>query len=120
MRYLSMVKSAENQGPPPQALMDAMQVLIAESLADGSLIQTGGLGAAKVMKRVRSEGGKLTILDGPFAETKEIVGGYAVIEAATLEAAVASTVKFMKIHTDNWPEWTGECELREIAFLAEA
>ena len=118
MRYLSFVKSADNQGPPPQALMDAMQKLIAESLADGSLIQTGGLGASTVMVRVRSEGGKLTFFDGPFAEAKEVIGGYAMLEAPTREAAIESTRKFMEIHTKNWPEWVGECELREVVFLA--
>jgi hypothetical protein len=82
MRYLSMVKSAPNQGPPPQALMDAMGKLIGENLANGSLIQTGGLAHSAATVRIRSTGGKVTVIDGPYAETKEIVGGYAILEYA--------------------------------------
>ena len=120
MRYLSLVKSADNQGPPPQALMDAMQKLMAESLADGSLVETGGLASGKLMLRVRSSGGKLTVVDGPFAEAKEIVGGYAMLEAPTREAVIESTRKFMQIHAEYWPEWEGECEVREVVFLASS
>src|SRR5216117_714650 len=80
MRFLSIVKSAENQGPAPQALQDAMAKLTRDSLKDGSLVQSGGLGASSTGVRVRSAGGKLTVIDGPFSEAKEVVGGYAVLE----------------------------------------
>lgn len=118
MRYLSLVSSVVNQGPPPQALMDAMGKLIADSFADGSLVQTGGLAPCKATFCVRCEGGKLTVTDGPYAETKEVVGGYAMIEAATREEAIESTRRFMQIHAEHWPEWRGECEVRPIDFLA--
>ena len=118
MRYLSLVKSAENQGPAPQALQDAMAKLIADSLQDGSLVQTGGLGASAKGFRVRSAGGKLTVTDGPFTEAKEVVGGYAVIEWASREQAVEGALAFMRLHTQHWPAWQGECEVREIVFLA--
>jgi hypothetical protein len=118
MRFLSIVKSAENQGPAPQALQDAMAKLIADSLKDGSLVQTGGLGASSSGFRVRSAGGKLTVRDGPFTETKEVVGGYAVLEWASREAAVEGALAFMRLHTQHWPAWEGECEVRNIAFLA--
>src|SRR5437867_6702863 len=75
MRFLSIVKSAENQGPAPQALQDAMAKLTRDSLRDGSLVQSGGLGASSTGVRVRSAGGKLTVVDGPFTEAKEVVGG---------------------------------------------
>jgi hypothetical protein len=118
MRFLSLVKSVDNQGPPPQALMDAMDKLMAESIADGSLVSTGGLGSSKAMYRIRSAGGKLTPMDGPFTEAKEIVGGFAMLEAPTREAAIESTRKFMEIHAKHWPAWEGECELREIVYQA--
>jgi hypothetical protein len=118
MRYLSMVKSSENQGPAPQALQDAMAKLMADSFKDGTLIQTGGLGASAKGFRVRSAGGKLTVIDGPFTEAKEVVGGYAVIEAASREQAIASTLAFMRVHSDHWPSWEGECEVLPINFLA--
>lgn len=118
MQYLSMVKSKPGQGNPPQALMDAMDKLMAEELADGSLMETGGLAPTAKMVRVRSAGGKLTRIDGPFTEAKEIVGGYAMLKADTLEAAIESTMKFMQIHAEHWPEWEGECELRGVDYLA--
>jgi len=118
MRFLSMVKSAENQTPAPQALQDAMAKLIADSLKDGSLVQTGGLGASSTGIRVRSARGELTVIDGPFAEAKEVVGGYAVLEFKSREEAIAATVAFMRLHTEHWPSWEGECELRPITFLA--
>ncbi len=118
MRFLSIVKSAENQGPAPQALQDAMDKLIADSLKDGSLVQTGGLGASASGFRVRSAGGKLTITDGPFTEAKEVVGGYAVIEWESREKAIEGALAFMRLHTHHWPSWEGECEVRPITFLA--
>ena len=118
MRFLSIISSAEGQGPPPQALMDAMGKLIEASLNDGSLVQTGGLAASATGTRVRCANRKLTVTDGPFTESKEVIGGYAIIEAPTREAALESTRNFMELHRRHWPEWEGECELREIAFLA--
>jgi len=118
VQFLSLVKSAENQGPAPQALQDAMARLIADSLQDGSLIQTGGLGASAGGFRVRSAGGKLTVTDGPFTEAKEVVGGYAVLEWASREKAVEGAVAFMRLHAQHWPSWQGECEVRPITFLA--
>jgi len=70
MRFLSIVKSAEQQGPPPQALLDAISKLTEDSIRDGSLIQTGGLSATSTGARVRVSGGKLTVTDGPFTETR--------------------------------------------------
>ena len=118
MPYLSIVKSAENQGHPPQGLMDAMDKLIADSLKNGSLIQTGGLGPSAKGIHFRVSKGKLTVKDGPFSEAKEVVGGYAVLAAKTRDEAVESARIFMELHTRHWPGWEGECEVREVMFLA--
>ena len=118
MRFLSMVKSSENQGHPPEALQDAMAKLIQDSLKDGSLIQTGGLGAGAQGVRFRISKGKITMIDGPYAESKEVVGGYAVMQFASKQAAVEATRRFMELHQKHWPGWEGECELREVMFLA--
>jgi hypothetical protein len=118
MRFLSIIKGGENQGAPPQALLDAMDKFIEESLKDGSLVQTGGLAGSAQGVRIRSAGGKLSVTDGPFAETKELVGGYAILEAKSRADAVEATRKFMELHRRHWPEWEGECELRPIEFLA--
>ena len=54
------------------------------------------------------------MLDGPFTETKEVVGGYAVMEFNSREAAVQSAVEFMELHKKHWPGWEGETEVRQI------
>src|SRR6266704_3483371 len=118
MRFLSIVKAAENQGPPPQALLEAIAKLTEDSLKDGSLVQTGGLGATSTGARVRVAGGKITVIDGPFAEAKEVVGGYAVLEAKSRDEALAAARTFMRLHQQHWPGWEGECEIRELCFLA--
>jgi hypothetical protein len=118
MRFLSIVKSAENQGPPPQALLDAMGKLTEDAIRDGSLIQTGGLAASGTGARVRIARGKLTVTDGPFTEAKEVVGGYAVLEAPSLDEALEATRQFLRLHQQHWPSWEGECEIRELVFLA--
>ena len=118
MRFLSMLIAAEDQGPAPQALQDAMDTLIADSFASGTLIQTGGLGSSARGFTVRAADGKLSVVDGPFAETKEVVGGYAVLEHATREDAIEAALSFMRLHTEHWPGWHGECRVRSIEFLA--
>lgn len=118
MRFLSIVKSAENQGAPPQALLDAMDKYVQESLADGSVVETGGLGGTATGTRIRISRGKLTVTDGPFTEAKEVVGGYAVLEAPSKREALEAAQRFMRLHQQHWPQWEGECELRELVFLA--
>jgi hypothetical protein len=118
MRFLSIVKSAEDQGPPPQALLDAMAKLTEDSLRDGSLVQTGGLSASSMGARLRVSGGRLTVTDGPFSEAKEVVGGYAVLEAKSRDEALEAARSFMRLHQQHWPGWEGECEIRQVWFLA--
>ena len=118
MRYFSIVRGAEDQGPPPPALMAAMDRHVTESLRSGVLVQTGGLARSSAGLRMRVAGGKLTVVDGPFDESKEVVGGYAVLEAPSREAVLEATRAFMQLHLDHWPSWEGECEVRELVFLA--
>jgi len=117
MPFLSIVKSSESQ-KAPQALMEAMDKFVQESLRNGSVLQTGGLGPSSQGARFRVSKGKLTVTDGPFAEAKEVLGGYAVLAAKTREAALEDARRFMDLHQRYWPEWEGECEVREIVFLA--
>jgi hypothetical protein len=118
MRFLSIVKSAESQGPPPQALLDAMAKLTEASIRDGSVVSTGGLGGSATGARVRISKGKLTVTDGPFTEAKEVVGGYAVLEAKSLDEALEAARTFLRLHQQHWPAWEGECEIRQLVFLA--
>lgn len=118
MPFLSMIKAAENQGPPPASLLEAMDKFVGESLSSRSVIQTGGLAPSAAGFKIRMSGGKLTVTDGPFAEAKEVVGGYAVLAAATRQEALDATKAFMDLHVKHWPTWVGECEVREVVFLA--
>jgi hypothetical protein len=97
--------------------MEAMGRFIESSLANGSLVQTGGLAAGATAVRIRQSGGRLSVTDGPFVETKEIVGGYAILDAPSREAAVEMMRAFMQLHEQHWPAWRGECELREMVFV---
>src|SRR2546426_11720034 len=118
MGFRTVVESAETQGPPPQALEDGMAKPTRASPKAGSLVQSGGLGASATGVRVRSAGGKLTVIDGPFTEAKEVVGGYAVLEFESRKEAIEAAVAFMRLHNEHWPSWEGECEVRPITFLA--
>jgi hypothetical protein len=118
MRYFSIIRAAEQQGTPPQALLDAMDVHVAKSLRNGTVVSTGGLAASAAGTRIRIKAGRITVTDGPFAETKEVVGGYAVLAGTSREDVIRASTEFMQLHLDHWPGWEGECELRELVFLA--
>ena len=118
MRYLSIIRAAEQQGTPPQGLLEAIDRYVTKSLASGTVVSTGGLAPSAAGVRVRIQRGKLTVTDGPFAETKEVIGGYAVIAGQTRDDVIRATREFMQLHLDHWPGWEGECELRELVFLA--
>src|SRR5580704_5937929 len=114
MKFMMLVKHPEKSGPPPQALMDAIDKLSAEAVKSGTLLGSGGLAPAAQSTRVRVSGGNLTVIDGPFAETKEIVGGYAQFELKSKEEAIEGAVRFMELHRKYWPEWEGETEIRQM------
>jgi hypothetical protein len=61
---------------------------------------------------VRLKGGKITVIDGPFTESKEIVGGYSIIDAKSREEALDLARRFMELHLKHWPTFEGECEMR--------
>jgi len=84
-----------------QGLMDAMGPWMEKSLAAGTLISTGGLTPASEGRRLSGQSGKIAITDGPFAEAKEIIGGYAVFEAPDLQSATALAGEFLQMHIDN-------------------
>jgi len=61
---------------------------------------------------VRSDGGKVTVKDGPFSEAKEVIGGFSIMDFPSKEVAVAEATKLMELHRKLWPAWSGECEIR--------
>src|SRR3954464_10472760 len=114
MKFMMIVKHAENQGPPPKELMDAIDKLGQEAVKAGTMLGSGGLGPTAPGARVRLSGGQLAVSDGPFAQTKEVVGGYAQFELKSREEAVESAVRFMELHKKHWPGWEGETEVRQM------
>ena len=114
MRFMMIVKHAENQGQPPKQLMDAITKLAEEEAKAGTMLGSGGLGPTAMGARVRLSGGKVTVIDGPFTETNEVVGGYAQFELNSKEEAVESAVRFMELHKKYWPGWEGETEVRPM------
>ena len=90
MRFLSMIRVDETRGQvPSEQLMNDMGKLIEEMTREGSLVRTAGLRPTSEGTRVRLRQGKLSAVDGPFTETKEVIGGYWFIIARSLEEAVA-------------------------------
>jgi len=112
MRFLSMIRVNENTGQKPsERLMKEMGALIDEMLKEGTLVRTAGLRPTKEGFRVRTRHGKLSTTDGPFTESKEVIGGYAVLEAKSKEHALELTNRFLAVHGD---EWDLECEVRPV------
>ena len=116
MKFLMMIKHAESPQPitPPQPLMDAMEILVTEGFTKGWLKDTAGLKRTKEALRIKSKGGKLTVVDGPFTESKEIVGGYAIIETATRQEAIDLATRFMELHRLHIPDFECESEVRPV------
>ena len=116
MRYMMFIKHKENfkMEDVPQALFAAMGEFVEESIKNGSIIDTAGLQPTAKGKRIRLAGGKLTVIDGPFTETKEVVGGYALVEAKSNDEALALANRFMDLHRIHWPAFEGECEVRPL------
>jgi hypothetical protein len=116
MKCLMLIKHAESYRTEqiPQALMDAMGEFVTEGLRSGVLKDTAGLKPTAEGFRVRSRGNQLKVTDGPFTETKEVVGGYAMVEVASRAAALEVARQFMELHRVHWPTFEGECEVRPL------
>ncbi|HJV95504.1 MAG TPA: YciI family protein [Albitalea sp.] len=113
MRFLSMIRIDETTGQvPSEQLMADMGKLIEELTRTGQLVSTAGLRPTSEGVRVRLQrGGKLSVVDGPFTETKEVIGGYAILEAPSRAEAVELTRRFLKVHGTDWDV---ECEVRQL------
>jgi hypothetical protein len=114
MRFMFIVKSAHSGQPTPE-LMAAMQKLADREIKAGRMLDNGGLMPVSTGAQVRLTNGKLSVVDGPFVEAKEVIGGYAIFELPGKEEALASAKEFMQLHKDLMPDWEGTCELRAFA-----
>src|SRR4051812_20000497 len=115
MRFMYVVTSSQPPRPPTPALMEAMGKLADREIKAGRMIDSGGLMPVSMGAQVRITDGKLAVVDGPFVETKELIGGYAIFELRDKEEAVAAAVEFMQLHKDHMPDWEGTCEVRMFA-----
>jgi len=113
MRYMYLIFTSPETlaGPPPQRLMEEVGKMAATQT---NMLSGGGLKTIDQAVRARVKAGKLTLTDGPFAESKEVMGGYAIFEHATREAAIESMRKFMELHVLYGEGWEGVCEMREM------
>jgi hypothetical protein len=116
MRYMMFIKHREGyrMEDVPQSLFGAMGEFVGESMRKGLIVDTAGLQPTSKGKRIRLSGGKLTVTDGPFTETKEVVGGYAIVKAKSDAEALELATQFMELHRIHWPAFEGECEVRPI------
>ena len=114
MRYMMLVKHPRDydMSQVPQALFDAMGPFIDEQAKKGVFVDGGGLEPLRHGTRVKLSKGKVSVVDGPFAEAKEVVGGYSICECASHEEAVEVARQFMELHRIHWPEFEGESEVR--------
>jgi hypothetical protein len=106
MRYMMLYKPGYEDIPPTEEHMAAMGQLIADMAKAGTLIATDGLQSSSKGARVRRSGGKTTVIDGPFTETKEVVGGFAIVEARSKEHAIELAKRFLEVVGE------GESEVR--------
>lgn len=110
MKFLTMVTTSnpEKAGPPPPALFQAIDALSNE--AGKALQDSGGMATTGILT---VKGGELMV-DGPYAEAREVIGGFAVYELETKEDAIEWSRKFMELHRTHWPAWDGEIIIRQM------
>jgi hypothetical protein len=116
MRYMMFIKHRENyrNAEVPASLYQEMGKFIEEATKKGQFVSGAGLQPTSAGTRVKLEGGKITVVDGPFTESKEIVGGYSIIDAKTRKEALDLATRFMELHRTHWPAFEGECEMRPL------
>ncbi len=113
-RFMGFVRMEENIGTPPQALFDAMEVYIGEQAQQGHFLDGGGLFGTEDAVNFVVRRGETTRVDGPYAEAKEVVGGWALLQYDTLEEAIAGQQEFADLHAKHWPECSMVATLRQI------
>jgi hypothetical protein len=115
VRYMVFVKMAEDVGEAPSELVEAMGREMEQAFASGSMVDAGGLYGTADSTEIRLAGGEITTTDGPYAEAKEVVGGYAIIETRSHEEAVQDARRVIELHWEHWPGWEGSVEVHRIA-----
>ncbi|WP_137993903.1 YciI family protein [Streptomyces vilmorinianum] len=113
-RYLTMVRIEEGAFRLEDAdpgFEERMGALFEEITKAGVMLETAGLKPTSESTRITWEGGKLSYTDGPFTETKEVVGGYSITQCRDMAEAIEWSKRFLEVHP---AEWKVTCEVREI------
>jgi hypothetical protein len=108
MRFLSVYKTAERGVLPTQEEMARMGKLVEDGMKAGFLLAVEGCMPSATGARIRLSNGKLTVTDGAFTESKEVIGGLALLQAKSKDEAVELVKQFLHVAGD------GECELRQL------
>jgi hypothetical protein len=117
MRYMIIVSGSESlaaSGPPPVALVEEIGRLTDESVRNGRIVSFGGLHPTASGARMRITDGQVITTDGPFAESKEVIGGFSIIDVASKEEALDEARAYIELHRVHWPTWEGEIEIRRM------
>jgi hypothetical protein len=118
MRFMMLVKGNPEYeaGKPPSAeLMEAIGALAEKGFRDGTLVEQGGLLPSSAGARIRVKDGKVRVVDGPFAEARELIGGYAILNAGSKAEAIHAGSEFMELHARILgPSFEGELEVRQL------
>jgi hypothetical protein len=116
-RFLSMIRIDERNTPadgPSPELQQRMGVLFEEMTKAGVMVETAGLTPSSEGTRVTWSGGQIGYTDGPFTESKEVIGGWAILDVKSKADAVRIATEFMELHRKHWPEFEGESEVRPM------
>ncbi|HZP14538.1 MAG TPA: YciI family protein [Nocardioides sp.] len=114
-RFMGFVRMEEGGGMPPLALFEAMDKYIAAQAGAGHFLDGGGLYGTEDAVNFVVKQGEVTRVDGPYAEAKEVVGGWALMQYDTLEEAIAGQQEFAELHATYWPECQVVATLRQIS-----
>ena len=94
--------------------MEAIDKITQEAIHNKTLVIAGGLMPLAQSNAVKISGGKLSVIDGPFSEAKEVVGGFAIFDLKSKEEALEGAKHFMELHRQHWPGWEGTTEVRQM------
>lgn len=114
-RFMGFVRMEEGIGTPPKALFDAMDKHISEQAAKGVFLDGGGLYGTEDAVNFVVRKGEVSRVDGPYAESKEVVGGWAIMQFDSVEDAIVAQQEFADLHAKHWPEVSMVATLRQIS-----
>jgi hypothetical protein len=113
--FVSHTPDVKAEQAPP-GFFEKMDAFVSESFASGVLKSTGGLLNTKDAARINLREGRLKVTDGPFTEAKELIGGYAIVEVDDRQQALDLATRFMELHRQHWPGFSGESEIRPMEY----